>query len=41
MYLPNILELALGGLGLCLVSQTHPTSPASHWVRMPQVKRLP
>lgn len=41
MYLPNLLKLALGGFGLCLVLQTHPANPASHWVRVPQVKRLP
>lgn len=41
MYLPKSTKLALGDFGLYLVLQTHPTSLASNWIRVPQVKHLP
>lgn len=41
MHLPKFTILALGDLGLHLVLQAHPTSLASNWIRVPQVKHLP
>jgi hypothetical protein len=41
MHLPKSTKLALGELGLRLVMQTHPTSLASNWIRVPQVEHLP